>query len=519
MFATLSFILGTLFTFCFTPYYITWLGFISLTGFLLILDKAKNNRKALLYGFMFGFGHHTTGLYWISNSLLVEPDKFAWLIPFAMSAIPAYLSIYIAIISWLTKKLEYKGIAKIFFFSGMWVMAEVIRGHAFTGFPWNLSGYIFLANNELSQFGSVIGFYGMSLLAILLFSSPYSIFDSLLRAYKGEIQYYKAGYCVFFLLPISTIFIGISYWGYERISENKGKEENVNIRLVQPNISQRDKYDPLRLGEHMYNYYSLTLEESKLDNFTPDLIIWPEAATPYQLSNESIMLNELKDIIPYSSYLMLGSVRIEQDKENKTRKFYNSIEFVNSDGKLEEQYYDKHHLVPFGEYVPLRKYLPGVESISHSSGDFSTGDGPQTLKLGKAPAFSPSICYEIIFPGKVTNKTGKESAKWILNLTNDGWFGISKGPHQHLDITRARAIEEGIPVVRVANTGISAVIDSLGQVLDRIELNKRGVIDSKLPSALHFQTIFSKLGIMISILLAGLFISSAGYLKFFGRSS
>lgn len=516
MYSFLSIILGVLFTYCFTPHYITWLGFISFTGLLLLIDKAETPRKALLYGFMFGFGHHVTGLYWVSNSLLVEPDKFAWLIPFAVSLIPAYLSIYIAVVCWLTKKLKYNGIAKIFFFSGMWVMAEIIRGNAFTGFPWNLSGYVFFSSIEISQAASIIGVYGMSLLAIFLFCSPYAILNMIISSLKGNFKLYRVGYSIFFLMPISIVFIGISYWGHERISGNKGTQESVDIRIVQPNIPQREKSDRLRAGEHLFNYYSLSLQESKIDDFVPDLIIWPEAAIPYNLKTANLMLGELKDIIPYSSYLILGSVR--QENIGKDRKFYNSIEIVNSQGELLDMHYDKYHLVPFGEYVPLREFLPGIEKI-HGSEDFSTGDGASVLKLDNAPPFSPVICYEIIFPSKVVSKNSKTPAKWILNLTNDGWFGISKGPYQHLDSARGRAIEEGIPVVRAANTGISAVIDSLGRVIEKIELNERGIIDAKLPSALHFKTFFSRLGLIVPILLAGLFISSAGCLKFFGRSS
>jgi len=512
MYAIISIILGVIFTYCFAPHHQIWLGFISISGLLICLDRAKTTKKAALYGFLFGFGHHVTALYWISYSLLVDADKFAWLIPFAVSLIPAYLSLYIAAICWLTKKLKYKGVAKIMFFCGAWVMAEIIRGHAFTGFPWNLAGYTFLKSLPLSQIASVIGFYGTSLLAILLFSSPFAVYYA---ATSGDIR--KIGFSIKYLLPISMVFISISYWGDKRIMENKGKEEAVNIRIIQPNISQKDKFDPLRAGQNIYKYYSLTLEDSPIEGFVPDIIIWPEAATPYNLSKESEMRDELRDIIPYSSYLALGSVRTEGEGENK--KFYNSIEFINSEGELEDVYYNKHHLVPFGEYMPLRRFLPGIEKLTHGTNDFSEGVGPQTLKIGDKPTFSPLICYEVIFPTKVVNKDEKNRPKWMLNVTNDAWFGTSKGPYQHLDISKARAIEEGIPMVRAANTGISAVIDSLGFVLGKVDLNKEGKVDIKLPASLHFYTFFSRFGLVIPIMLAGLFLSSAACLKFYGRSS
>lgn len=497
-----------------------WLGFISFTGLLILVEKAKNDRKAFLYGFMFGFGHHVTGLYWISNSLLVEPEKFAWLIPFAVSLIPAYLSLYIGLLCWLTKKLKYKGIAKIMFFSGAWVMAEIIRGHVLTGFPWNLAGYVFLKNLDIAQFGSIIGFYGMSLLAVFLFSCPYAIISAFDNAYRKGFSQYKIGYSLMLLLPVSIIFISISYWGYQRIKDNKNREEDVNIRVVQPNIPQREKFDRLRIGEHLYNYYSLSLTQSEMENFVPDIIVWPEAATPYNLKESNTMLEELRDIIPFSSYLILGSVRVDGiGIDSSSTKVFNSIEIVNSEGQLQQTHYDKHHLVPFGEYVPFRRFLPFLNKITHGNGDFSEGKGLKTIKLDNSPPFSPLICYEIIFPGKVVRRTPDTKAKWIVNVTNDGWFGLSKGPYQHLDTARARAIEEGVPIVRAANTGISAVIDSLGRVLKEVGLNEKGVIDAKLPSALHFDTFFSRFGLIIPILLAGFVISSAGCLKFFYRSS
>ncbi len=518
MFSILSFILGSLLTFCLTPYYWFWLGFVSLSGLLLIIHKAKSAKKALLYGFLFGFGHHTTGLYWISNSLLVDPDKFAWLIPFAVSIIPAYLSIYIAVVCWLTKKLSYQGVSKVMFFAGSWTLAEILRGHLFTGFPWNLTGYVFFERIELAQLGSVIGFYGMSLLAILIYSAPYSFVKNYIKDGNGNIEKRvgKSAISLFFISALLMAMLTINYWGEQRLSKYKGTEEDVDIRVVQPNISQREKFDRLRAGEHLYNYYSLTLAESEIDGFIPDIIIWPEAATPYNLRKSPQMLGELKDIIPFSSYLILGTVRFEDSEDQEKYNFYNSIEIINSKGELEDQLYDKHHLVPFGEYVPLKKYLPFISKI-HGSEDFGVGNGPQTLKLDNAPAFSPLICYEVIFPSEVVNKESKVKPKWILNVTNDGWFGISKGPYQHLDISRARAIEEGIPVIRAANTGISAVIDSLGQVRKQKNLNERGIIDSKLPSSLHFETFFAKSGNIISILLAGLFVTSAGCLRSFYR--
>jgi apolipoprotein N-acyltransferase len=480
----------------------------------MILDRKQASRKKILfYGFLFGFGHHVTGLYWISNSLLVEPDKFAWLIPFAVSLIPAYLSIYMALLAYLTWRLEYRGFAKILFFSGMWAMFEILRGHLFTGFPWNLAGYTMLKSLSISQVASVIGAYGMSVLAIFIFASPYYVISSIYRNYKERNDYIRLGYSFALLFPLLLALILISIWGDTRIAKYQNRYEDLNIRIVQPNINQKDKHDYLKRGENLFRYISLSVEESDIENFTPDLIIWPEAAIPNNLEKEDRFVASLQDLIPFGSYLITGSVRRTE------LEAYNSIQIINSQGRLDDNYYDKVHLVPFGEYLPMRSLLSqiGFKKITQGMGDFGRGDRQKAIDIGdKIANFSPLICYEIIFPGKVREKNSSwdDRSKWILNLTNDGWFGFSSGPYQHLAQTQMRAIEEGVPVVRAANTGVSAIIDSFGKKQSILELNNSGKIDGKLPAALPFETIFAKYGNNISILLAAIFIFSATFLKY-----
>ena len=517
MYVVLSMILGYLFTLCFAPYYYLPLGFLSITGLLILIDIAKSNSRAFFYAFAFAFGHHVTGLYWISNSLLVDADRFAWLIPFAISLIPAYLSIYIGSISYCTKRLKYKGLAKIFFFSGIWVMAEIIRSKAFTGFPWNLGGYIFLKSPEFSQAASYIGVYGLSLMALLLFSAPYYVYYSISEAIKNNKVIVRASISITYLLPLSILFIFVSYWGGQRITNFKDRFEETKVRIVQPNISQRDKFDPRMIGDNIYKYISLSVSKSqKGTNYVPDLIIWPEAAIPLNLSKEKDFVNSLQDIIPYGSNLIMGTIRTTDEKS------YNSIQIVDSEGVLQDDYYDKFHLVPFGEYIPLRKYFPFVvSSIANGIGDFGTGYGTVNMQLSNSGVFSPLICYEIVFPGNVINKEKSfyERAKWILNVTNDSWFGLTSGPYQHLDKARMRAIEEGVPVVRAAGTGISAIIDSYGRVLKKLDMKVAGVIDSKVPSAHTKENFYSIYGNKVPILLASIMLFLAAMIKFSKRNT
>jgi len=483
--------LGVLFTLCFAPYHYFILGFFSFTGLFLILDSLKTSRQVFWHGFFFAFAHHVTGLYWISYSMLVEADKFAWMIPFSASLIPAYLALYAGFACYLTYKLNFKPIPKIIFFTSLWVLAEYARGTLLTGFPWNLAGYTAISQIALAQFASIFGVYGLSAVVIFLFLSPYLAIKHL-EKHKDLPPVYKYPLALYLLAPAMIFYCAISEWGEIRLFENSEKFENTSIRIVQPNIPQKEKFDPSRVTDQLFKYYRLSLADSKLEDFEPDLIIWPEAATPLNIDANKMFLEEVTNVIPYDSFLILGSVRFEGSEFNQ--QVYNAVEFIDSEGTVLGEHYDKHHLVPFGEYVPLRQYLPGVERIANGIGDFDRGDGPKTIELPNFESFAPTICYEIIFPGEVVDRTSEVKPKWILTITNDAWFGDTSGPYQHLDIARMRAIEEGLPVIRSANTGISAVIDSTGRVLNYISLNTEGIIDTKLPQTTAFETYYSFYG-------------------------
>lgn len=510
----ITILLGVLYTLCFAPYHYFGLGFISFTGLLIILDSANTGRKQFLYGWLFGFAHHVTGLYWISYSMLVEPDKFAWMIPFSASIIPAILAIYIGFVSWATYRLRLKQIHKILFFAGSWTLAEMARSYLFTGFPWNLTGYVFLSKLAIAQAGSVVSVYGLGTLAIMVFCSPY-LSIRYLKKNKSIAPVYRYSICLYYLVPSIITLILLSNWGSDRIRENSNRFEKTNIRIVQPNIPQKEKFDSMRVADQLFKYYNLTLQEGNVDDYVPDLIIWPEAATMINLDDDKEFLSEVAEIIPYSAYLILGSIRHEGWILNQ--KVFNSVQVIDSEGSLERTYYDKTHLVPFGEYVPLRSYLPFVEKITQGIGDFDRGTGPKTLKLSNSEPFSPLICYEIIFPGHVKSEYDTQKPKWILNVTNDAWFGTTSGPYQHLDSVRMRAIEEGLPIIRSANTGISAVIDNVGRILSFIRLNKDGIIDTKLPSQIREETYYSIYGDQIPLILAAGLIILSVILRYLSR--
>jgi apolipoprotein N-acyltransferase len=272
--------------------------------------------------------------------------------------------------------------------------------------------------------------------------------------------------------------------------------DDVLLRLVQPNILQKDKWKAQLRGKHLDNLLALSSAPMKYGKSErPTHIIWPETATPFVLDRNNSALRVIAQIIPPKGALLTGSPR--RTSINKTTtKLWNSLHIVGPDAKILATY-DKFHLVPFGEYVPFRKYLNNflpLIKLTEGRVDFSSGPGQRTITVPGAPRVSPLICYEVIFSGAVTSSDKRDmpQPEWLLNITNDAWFGVSSGPYQHLAAAQLRAVEEGLPLVRVANTGISAVIDGYGRIQKASNLNERTYIDAPLPMPLKTPTFFSK---------------------------
>jgi len=348
-------------------------------------------------------------------------------------------------------------------FALAFMIAEWLRGHIFTGFPWNLPGYGWAASTALLQSTSVLGVYGLSLLT-LLFGASFA-----LLANRGRAWWLNAA--------MTLLFVALWAGGEMRLlAATDATVEGVRLRLVQPSTPQPEKYAPenqLRNWRRLIDLSSLPTPEQ------PTHIIWPEAAPPFLLEGIPEVAADIANLTGDSRVLMTGQVRVAQ--ENGRRDSYNSFAIFGSRGKLIGTY-DKFHLVPFGEYVPGGPLLRaiGVTEIAASTG-FSSGPGPKTMMVPGAPPAGPLICYEIIFPGEVT---AEPRPGWLVNVTDDSWFGPDTGPTQHLLIARVRAIEEGLPIVRAANSGISAVIDAHGRVRASLALGLRDVVDAGLPVAL-----------------------------------
>ncbi|MCK5297009.1 MAG: apolipoprotein N-acyltransferase [Alphaproteobacteria bacterium] len=439
-----------------------------------LVDGVKTRRSAFSTGWWFGLGHFALGMSWTANALTVDIVRFGWLIPFCILGFGAVLGVYIGLTT-LVAFFAKTGIRRAVIFAAAWTLFEWLRSWVFTGLPWNLTGTVWANSESIMQVCSFAGIYGLSL-ATILFFAMFSIFGD------------KACNRKYFAVGISSLFIIlIAVGGMLRLSyASDDFVSNVKLRLVQANILQKDKWDSSRRGYNLLEHIALSRSKG-FEEITH--VIWSETASSFPLNIDFYAKTATAKAVPLNGALITGTPRFDMHGK-KAKRIWNSIIAIDEAGNT-LAYYDKAHLVPFGEYVPFGKYLP-LDKITSGKLDFSSGDGLKTLEIKGLPPFSPLVCYEVIFPTEVIGKEKRPS--WLLNVTNDGWYGDSAGPYQHFVASRFRAIEEGIPLVRVANTGISGVIDAYGRVVSSLPLGKKGVIDSKLPKALEKITFYGRFG-------------------------
>lgn len=469
--------------------------------FLFFFPRRPAMRRAAWHGWWFGFGYFLAGLYWIGAAFLVEAEKFIWLLPFAVSLLPAGLALFYAAATaaaymfWSTKSSRLIVVALSF------ALFEWLRGHIFTGFPWNALGYGLTGSDLLMQWASIFGIYGLSFFAVLFFSAPLV----LLSSHKDGPK--LAGKLLALGLIGLLALVGL-IGGQYRISQiadasspapNQAKPsapaaKPVRLRLVQPNIPQTEKWKPQNQNWIFQRFMDLSSRDAAYQRKsleTTDILIWPEVALPFFLSQSSYAQEKIAELLPKGTILLYGGLRLgAANAPDQRQKVFNSLFALGHQAQV-LQYYDKKHLVPFGEYLPLQTWAErlGLEQLTRLRGGFAVGQGPRYVKLGALPAFAPLICYEVIFAGNITpaftRGESQKRPKWLLNVTNDGWFGTSSGPYQHLHQARVRAVEEGLPLIRAANTGVSAIIDSFGRVKAFLPLNRSGVIEATLPPALE----------------------------------
>ena len=440
---------------------------VAVPGLLALLDGAPTPLSAVRRGWWFGFGHHLLGLYWVTEAILFEAARFWWFVPIAVPALAAVLALFIGAACGLAR-LARPGWPRAFALAGAWVLGDIAREFVLTGFPWNPWGSVWeipgIVGDVFIQPAAWVGVPGLTLATLLLAAVP-----ALGRRWQ---------------IGGAVLLVGWIAAGMLRLNAASPPPTGATVLLVQGNIAQGQKWDQALAVRIFESYLALTEQGRRSAARAPDVVIWPETAFPGLLQTDPAARQAIVRATGGAPALV-GSVRF--DERDRPR---NSLFAVTGEGAV-GGIYDKWHLVPFGEAVP--DWLP-LPIIVVPGGGFAPGPGPRTLHVSGLPPFDPLICYEAIFPGEIVQRDDRPA--WLVNVTNDAWFGNSTGPRQHLAAARMRAVEEGLPLLRAANTGISAAFDANGRELARLGMQQSGTLAIALPSPLP-ETWFARFGLWI----------------------
>lgn len=457
-----AFLAGAAAALAMPPWY--WLPFavIGLAVYVWLWQSAISPRSALLRGWAWGLGHFAVGSYWIVEAFFVPPADYKLLGPPIVFGLAAVLGFFPGMAAGATRwaALRWPFLAdryrSLVLLAIAWTVAEWLRGHVFTGYPWNPLAHVWAFASPLLQGAALFGVYGLGTFTFLILVAP-------LARWRGA----AAAMFVVVLAGVAGLMT----------MEPAPDKDGPWVRIVQPNIAQGEKW---RRDLRMVHFAKLVDMSRRAGFERLKLVVWPETAAPFVIEPDSAGLPIMARAAPEGGYLLTGAARANQRIDDGV---WNSLLAVDQKGAV-VAHYDKVHLVPLGEYIPFHKQLAPVSGMI-GRGSFEVGESFLTLSLPGVPAFSPIICYEVIFPAAVTGPSGDSGKRpqWLLNVTNDAWFGVSSGPYQHLTSARLRTIEEGLPMIRAANTGISAVIDAYGNVLASLDMQREGIIDHVLPAA------------------------------------
>ncbi|MDH4442496.1 MAG: apolipoprotein N-acyltransferase [Rhizobium sp.] len=488
--------------------------FFSFTLLVWLLDGVTGNpdksgtlnlRSVFFTGWLFGLGYFVAGLWWLGNALLVDASGFAWAIPLAVLGLPAVLGLFYGLAAMLSRLLWSDGMGRVAALATGFGFAEWLRGTIATGFPWNAIGYAAMPVPLMMQSSHVLGLFGVTALSVFVFASP-----ALLGTRRGAVP----GLLIAALL--SAGHVGYGAWRLYLAPPELGEQRQIGVRLVQPAIDQAQKMENVdRIGV-FEKHLALTAAPPAEGDQKPDVIVWPETAVPFILTENPDALVRIGDVLEDGQVLITGAVRAEERGAGLPPRYYNSIYMIDDKGQILSAS-DKVHLTPFGEYVPFEDVLRrfGIEELISLPGGFSPAASRLLLTLPSGVSFYPLICYEAIFPNEIAPDLAGADA--ILNITNDAWFGATPGPYQHLLQSRLRAVERGAPLIRDANNGISAVIDPFGRIVDGLALNISGALDTTLSVStvpkrnsfdhnLNFWLVLGSLGFVATI-------SSLGFIR------
>lgn len=471
--AALAFAAGAFGALAMPPFNFIAVLFVSFPVLVWLLDGTAGGPEggglrrfssAFFLGWCFGFGYFTAGLWWLGHALLLEADEFAWALPLAVLGLPAFLGLYYGLAALIARLLWSDGAGRIGALAVGFGLAEWLRGFLFTGFPWNAIGYGIMPVPVMMQPVALIGLNGMTVLAVMVFAAP-----ALFGSGRGS----RTGIALAVVLLVAQF--GYGFWQLRQPPEMGHK--TMTVRLVQPDIDQSQKLeggDRAAIFKEHLRLSALPPEEGKP---RPDVIVWPETSIPFILTENTDALAAIADTLDDGQVLVTGAVRMEASTPGSPPRYYNSVYVIDSQGQILSAS-DKVHLTPFGEYVPMESILRelGVNNLIALPGGFTAAARRSLLKLPSGAGLFPLICYEIIFPDEMDGL--EAGGNLLLNVTNDAWFGLTPGPWQHFQQARIRAVETGLPLIRAANNGISAVVDKKGEIIAGLTLGAKGKVDA-----------------------------------------
>jgi apolipoprotein N-acyltransferase len=501
----LAFLVGALASFALPPYDFFAVCFISFPVLVWLIDGAVDNAgrgpirrllPAAMIGWWFGFGYFVSGLWWIGNALLVDAANFAWAVPFAILGLPAFLAIFYAFAAALARLLWSEGLGRILALAFGFGIAEWLRSFVLTGFPWNAIGYAAMPVPLLMQSSVIVGLLGMNALAVIVFAMP------ALLASRRDL---RMGIAL-----VLVLICGHVGFGAYRLKTAPVEAKGAPIRIVQPSIAQDLKWDADARRGILDKYIAMTAQAPKEGKPKPQVIVWPETAVPYILTKTPEALKSIADVLEEGQILLAGAVRMEEPNGGQDPLYYNSIYAIDSAGQIAGAA-DKLHLVPFGEYVPLENILRrfGVSEVVELPGGFSAAATRHSLKVMDNFVALPLICYEAIFPAGLAYEGPRADA--IVNVTNDAWYGDTPGPYQHFRQAQLRAVEQGLPLIRAANNGLSGIVDPYGRIIDALALNAIGVVDGDLPGKVQLPLNEAARQLQFWIVIGMVLIASIGY--------
>ncbi len=445
--------------------------FLALPVLLHLMDGTGGWRGAFSLGWLAGAGYFAGTLFWIIEPFLIDVARHGWMAPFALIGMAGGLALFWAAAFALARRMWPAGPARVLVLAAVWTLAEYARSTILTGFPWALIGYVWV-ETPVIQVAALTGPHLLGFLTLLAGLLP------------GLGSFRHAG--------LAGVLVALGWgWGHWQLAQPlPPRAEPVIVRLVQPNADQREKWDAARQAEFQRRLLDASAAPGS-ELGTPDVTIWPETAVPFVLGFAPAEQAGAGASVGPDGRLILGIRRAEPLDEGWD--WYNSLVVLDPRGTA-QAVYDKHHLVPFGEYIPLARRLavlglPGTATLTGTG--FAAGPGPEVVAVEGLPPFLPLICYEAIFPQGLSVPGPRPD--WLVQVTNDAWFGTVSGPYQHLAQARVRAIEQGLPLARAANTGISAMIDPRGRILASMALGETGHLDVALPAPLPV-TLYGRTG-------------------------